>query len=555
MGKKKDFKIHNANVLPVKFEKGFDSHDLVFFTNKGKVDFNRYRYLGWPETNQLKSAKLAGRDSLVSDLFNAIQQLSFEMSVNSVQVLASSGCKELCRYLDYRIDQGNPVSTIEEIDSAVIDEFLIWLRNRPSKTETGKLSMLGARRHYTSVKTVLTFFVRQGRLSKEIFPYAPFVNVNRSGKGAEPYSKSEISQIMRHLWKQVELIRNQEFKGSFREVLGVYALLIAAKTGRNTSTVLSLKTDCITAHPLSPDTHILLTGFKKRGTNTSVQAMRSSSDIEDIFTANKTVENLINEVKMLTAPIRSELDSDSLFLCRKSNQEPEPFHDKHFWKSVLAIYNKADLKCDRGQRLRFQVKRMRKTFATRVWQLTGGDPIKTSKMLGNTVPVMDGHYLDVTPEMERDHKLFGHVLTQTLLGRANMEAELAAKLNVPVDKVGDIMIGRFNTGVGRCSDPTNGKYAPKSGEACTRFAACFKCPNQVILESDLHRLYSFYWLLVKERNCVGRKKWKKLYAWIIRVIDRDVGSAFCEDVIDSAKASAKSKPHPMWRDRTMLLGV
>ena len=337
MGKKKDFKIHNANVLPVKFEKGFDSHDLVFFTNKGKVDFNRYRYLGWPETNQLKSAKLAGRDSLVSDLFNAIQQLSFEMSVNSVQVLASSGCKELCRYLDYRIDQGNPVSTIEEIDSAVIDEFLIWLRNRPSKTETGKLSMLGARRHYTSVKTVLTFFVRQGRLSKEIFPYAPFVNVNRSGKGAEPYSKSEISRIMRHLWKQVELIRNQEFKGSFREVLGVYALLIAAKTGRNTSTVLSLKTDCITAHPLSPDTHILLTGFKKRGTNTSVQAMRSSSDIEDIFTANKTVENLINEVKMLTAPIRSELDSDSLFLCRKSNQEPEPFHDKHFWKSVLAI--------------------------------------------------------------------------------------------------------------------------------------------------------------------------------------------------------------------------
>lgn len=555
MGNKKDFKIHNVNVIPVKFEKGFTSDDLVFITKKGKVDFNRYRYIGWPEPNQLSTATLAGRDSLVSDLFNAIQQLSFEMSVSSIEVLASGGCKELCKFLDYRIEQGIAIKNIEEIDRAVIDEFLIWLRNRPAKTESGKLSTLGARRHYTSVKTILTFFIRQGRLSKEIFPYAPFVNVNRSGKGTEPYSRSEISRIMRHLWRQVELIRNNEFNGSFKQVMGVYALLIAAKTGRSTSTILSLKTDCITSHPLSPGTHVLLTGFKKRGTNTSVQAMRSSSDIEDIFTANKSVENLINEVRSLTAPIRSELNTDSLFLCRKANNEPEPFYDKHFWKAALAIHNKAELKCDRGQPLRFQVKRMRKTFATRVWQITGGDPIKTSKMLGNTVPVMNKHYLDVTPVMERDHKLFGHVLTETLLGRDNLEAELADKLNVPVDKVGDMMIGKFNTGVGRCSDPNNGKYAPINGEACNRFAACFKCPNQVILESDLHRLYSFYWLLVKERSFIGRKKWKKLYAWIIKVIDQDIGSAFNEDIIASAKARAKSKPHPMWLDRTMLLGV
>lgn len=555
MSNKKDFKIHNANVIPVKFEKGCISDDLIFTTNKGKVDFNRYRYIGWPVPQRLKTATLAGRDSLVSDLFNAIQQLSFEMTANSVEVLASNGCKELCKYLDYRIEQGLPINKIEEIDSTVIDEFLIWLRNRPAKTDSGKLSKLGARRHYTSVKTVLTFFVRQGRLSKDIFPYAPFVNVNRSGSGTEPYSRSEIGRIMRHLWKQVERIRNHEFKGAFREVLGVYTLLIAAKTGRNTSTILSLKADCITPHPLTPDTHILLTGFKKRGTNTSVQSMRASNDIEDIFTANKTVEKLILEISSLTAPMRSELGTDLLFLCRRANDEPEPFYDKYFWKSALAIYNKADLKCDKGQRLRFQVKRMRKTFATRIWQLTGGDPIKTSRMLGNTVPIMDKHYLDVTPEMERDHKLFGHVLTETLLGRDNLETELADKLNVPVDKVDDMMIGKFNTGVGRCSDPTNGEYAPKNGEACTRFAACFKCPNQIILESDLHRLFSFYWLLLKERSFIGRKKWKKLYAWIIKVIDQDVGSVFSEDIITSAKASAKSKPHPMWLDRTMLLRV
>lgn len=548
----KDFKIKQTNVIPALFNGGVGNDDLVFKTNKGLVDFKRWFYLDWPKSDNFNNAVWANREQLVTDIYNAIVQLSFEISKSSIEVLASNGCRVMFEFLDSRHKQGQYITSIEQFDKPIIESFLAWLRNKPAKTDTGKLSTLGARRYYTSLKSILMYFTRQGRISKDIFPYAPFVNVNRSGKTTESYSKSDNAKIMRYLWSQVDLIRNERFEGPHRQLLAVLALVIAAKTGRNTSTILNLNTGCIEPHPLAPDTHVLFTGFKRRGMNTNVQAMRSSESIEDVFSANKSVEELVSLVKANTAALRSKFDSDSLFIMKEQSGSITPFYDKHFWKAVQGIYSNANLQDDAGKPLSIQVKRMRKTFATRIWQLTGGDPIKTSKLLGNTVPVMDKHYLDVTPEMERGHKLFGHVLTETLLGKPDNKQRIADKLSVDIANVDDLLIGNFNTGVGRCSDPYDGKFARGGKGPCTRFVACFRCPNQVILESDLYRLFSFYWLLVKERNFIGRKKWKKLYAWIIKVVEQEIEPAFDWDKVKQAKDKAYLEPHPMWRERKGL---
>ncbi len=167
---------------------------------------------------------------------------------------------------------------------------------------------------------------------------------------------------------------------------------------------------------------------------------------------------------------------------------------------------------------------------------------------------MDKHYLDVTPEMERNHKLFGYVLTETLLDGDNSKAKIAEKLKVGLDAVDDLLIGNFNTGVGRCSDPYNGKFA-RSNTPCTRFVACFRCPNQVILESDLYRLFSFYWLLVKERSFIGRRKWKNLYSWVVKVIEKEIEPHFKGESVNQAKQEALNNPHPMWRTRSNLEAI
>lgn len=551
--KKKNYKIQQTNIIPLLVKSEIDNQALVYNTSKGKVDFNRWNYYGRPVSDKLDNAVWANRSELVFDLFNAITQLGFEMSGTTVEVLAAEGCKQIFQFLDHKAEQQTFIVNVDQFTREVIDEFVIWIRNKPARTVTGKLSILGARRHYTSVKSILSYFIRQGRLTSEIFPYAPFLNVNRSGKSTLAYTKSEMSRIMRFLWQQLALIRDGTFKAPLNQVLSVYALIMAAKSGRNTSTILSLKDKCISPHPLAPDTHIIMTGFKKRGMNTSVQAMRESSDITDTFSTHKDMGTLVREVLEITRGLRAKAKNQSLFLTTNADGNILALVDTAFWKSVQSLYAKALLKDDQGNLLKIQVKRMRKTFAERVWQLSGGDPIKTAKALGNTVPVLDKHYIDVMPNMEKQHKLFGHVLTETLLNTTgNIKQALADKLNVTPAKVNELLIGNFNTSVGRCSDPINGKFAKGDGVACSRFTRCFICPNQVILATDLYRLFSFYWLIKDENAYIGREKWKKLYGTIIHIIENEVSATFSEDIVSHAKVKARANPHPAWKTRVML---
>ena len=37
------------------------------------------------------------------------------------------------------------------------------------------------------------------------------------------------------------------------------------------------------------------------------------------------------------------------------------------------------------------------------------------------------------------------------------------------------------------------------------FLNCFRCSSFVVTADDLHRLLSFYWLLVRERGRIGAK--------------------------------------------------
>ncbi|MFM0470448.1 integrase, partial [Paraburkholderia strydomiana] len=171
--------------------------------------------------------------------------------------------------------------------------------------------------------------------------------------------------------------------------------------------------------------------------------------------------------------------------------------------------------------------------------------------------VTDTHYLAVTPEMVRNHHFLGKCLEIDLRGNNDdpkVMGRLAKEMRIDVSEVKKILNGGNNTGVSRCSSPFQGRFAPKDGKtACTAFLHCFRCPNQIIMESDLYRLYSFYWLLVKERSLLGRNQWNKVYGWVVREIDSVVALHFPPRSIREAKAKAHATPHPMWRDRSILL--
>lgn len=377
------------------------------------------------------------------------------------------------------------------------------------------------------------------------------------------------------LYTDLQEIRRGDFKGTEGDKLAVYILLIAARTGRNPTPLLEMGRDALKPHPLNPKTHSLLVVYKRRGNNVSVQGFKKSIDVEGVATVRVDVASLFREVLEMTSayvPLVPAGEQNRLWLHRKESYNPAykgsvcPLNTDMLHHATQRLIRRRSLRADAtdprtGKALPLQVTimRLRKTFATRMWQLTGGDLTKTAQLLGNKPQVTDTYYLEVTPEMEYQHKFAGHCL-EAILRSTEHDGDtlhrIATDMKVTVEEVERVLNGKNNTGVGRCTSPYYGMFAPKDGtRACTKFLYCFQCPNQVIMQSDLHRLFSFYWLVIKERNLMDRKRWKRAYGWVIREMDGTISQHFDPTAVKEAREQARTSPHPMWRDRALLGGA
>ena len=80
-----------------------------------------------------------------------------------------------------------------------------------------------------------------------------------------------------------------------------------------------------------------------------------------------------------------------------------------------------------------------------------------------------------------------------------------------------------------------------------RLLSCFRCPNMMVFEDDLWRLFSFYFRLLSERSKLKTDHWMQTYAPIIRRIDQDIAPLFPQDIVNAARTKAKTNPHPTWK--------
>jgi len=61
------------------------------------------------------------------------------------------------------------------------------------------------------------------------------------------------------------------------------------------------------------------------------------------------------------------------------------------------------------------------------------------------------------------------------------------------------------TPAGRCRHRRNGEYAPTTpGAQCYSFLNCLRCRHYVVTADDLHRVFSFFWRVLYERNRVSK---------------------------------------------------
>jgi hypothetical protein len=200
------------------------------------------------------------------------------------------------------------------------------------------------------------------------------------------------------------------------------------------------------------------------------------------------------------------------------------------------------LKDPDGRPLRLNVSRLRKTFVNRVFDLLGGDVIATAAAAGNTVDVTSVSYLRPGEDAKSNWRFLGIALTNELLTNT-----LGATEKTPV---------------GKCSDIRQGQFAPKKqGAICMNFLNCVRCKNYVVTSEDLYRLFSFYWRVLAERAQMNVRRWRKSFAHIVRIIDRDIievglaKSIFKAADVKQAREHAMVNPHPFWRTEDVISTV
>jgi Phage integrase SAM-like domain len=416
--------------------------------------------------------------------------------------------------------------TLSDINKNLIVRFISYLEQSDQKSTSQKNA-------YSKVKSILIATGKRGFLNENylpFFPKNPYPSNHRKSKGERPFSSPEMSSLTQALKKELKRISKETDPLSGYD-LTVCLLALAARTGINLTPLVELPVDCLQDHPLKYDRRLLVS-FKRRGKATHVASVRKTEEVTLFNTVMMDVASIIDMVVMRNSQVRAKLKSTRLFAYGPFSKGTS-LAVSTVNRMTKDIIKNHDLKNDDGKALAVNVSRLRKTFVNRIWALSGQDPIITAAMGGHSLKVSNDYYLEAPPEAEKNFSLLGEIRVKELLDdTATLSFE--------------------NTPVAQCKDSKYGHLAPKNGEHCTSFLACFRCKSFVVTEEDLYRLFSLYWLLVKERSTIGAKHWGRYYAHIIRIIDNDISPKYEHAIVTAVRKKAHDTPHPYWRANNVL---
>ncbi|NKF26572.1 hypothetical protein HER21_08910 [Pseudomonas sp. BGM005] len=469
---------------------------------------------------------LAGRDS--------------KIEVSTVVSYCNGGLRLFLDFLVLRAAAIRHELTLTDIDRDLIDDYLRHLAGMTSGTVSQK-------NRYTSIKSVIQALGQRGVIAiidkgdAATFPRNPFPNSNRKLKGETPLPKAQ-RQSFTAAVKQAVLPIWHDDKPLTSELLAYALLIVALHTGRNTTPLLEMGHDCLREHPKDNSTFLIL--WKRRGHNTSKIILRGKSMDERLLESTPTIkiniERMIRHVIARTEPLRTEAPQDlqaHVWLYRKRSNKGKgqitALSERMLERAIRKLVADYKLRDNDGQPLRMNISRLRKTFANRIFELLDGDLVTTAIALGNTPQVAGRNYLLPDEGAKHNWHFMGDVMVDELLTRT---------------------IGAtYRTPMGRCSDPVNGQYAPKrEGATCINFLNCLRCRHYAVTGNDLHKLFSFYFRVFSERLRMDKRRWKREFSHIPRLIDDYIVAeglrrgVFKLAAVEAARERARIEPHPFW---------
>ncbi len=510
---------------------------------KIKFDFTPYRQ--------------GGREEVAGHMRDSFWNLRHQVVGITFRSYENSGVRPFWRFLDTLQTNGEPITRLAQIDRKLLDRYLAWLALQVTSEgkNKGQPWSLGAKKAaFKAIKALLTN--RQKRnpaaVSPELnFPRNPFPYSNRLIPKREAYSVAEQKRILVAL--NTDLRRIHEGDGdplTHLQVLGVHLLVLALATGRNQQSLLELRRDSLSEHPL--DDRELLVTTKRRGysTHATSLAKAAAADPKSLQTIPASIGDHIRFFCDFTADLAAEAgerDRDFVFLQRIESKHRRGVVERVGLASVTytckAFVKRHNLLDDSGCPLMLNIARMRPTFANELYRRTR-DIRRVQQALGQaSVQTTARHYVDAPLEAERDHSMVVDAMVGSFT-RQEIDGKvlLAADGKIPLQDIKDLLSGGYNTGIARCKNPFL-----ENESVCKKFFACFKCPSMCVFEDDLWRLFSFYYRLLTERAKINPLHWLKTYGPILRRIDADIASQFPSDKVDVARLKAQQTPHPAWK--------
>ncbi|WP_410480315.1 hypothetical protein [Pseudomonas sp. DCA-1] len=488
----------------------------------------------------------AGIDTITHACQRQIERfLAGQDRVVSIQTITSyclSGLRSFLDYCSLRATAAASVLTLKNINRDLIDGYLIYLAGLDYKKTSQKCC-------YTATKSVLVPLGQRGFFDlinfgdAATFPTNPFPYSNHKAVGETALSKHERQAFSVALREAIKPIWNEDVILT-SDLLAFALLVVALHTGSNTTPLLEMDRNCLRPHP--KDNTVFLVLWKRRGYNTIKVALRSDPCGERLLEStpcvHTNVERLIRRVEALTRPLDAEAPDDlkgRVWLYRprggKDAGKVTSLSVGALYEAVSRLVTDYRLRDSAGEPLRINVSRLRKTFANRIFELSGGNLAITAAALGNTLRVADQNYLAPDSDARHNWQFMGELLVRELLTQT-------------------IGASYKDTPVGQCADPINGQYAPKNGNGatCTNFMNCLRCKHYAVTAEDLHKVFSYYYRVLSERSRMDKRRWARDYAHIPRLIDHYIVTeglrrgTFKSADVDAARERARAQPHPFW---------
>ncbi|QJQ02330.1 integrase [Herbaspirillum rubrisubalbicans Os34] len=506
------------------------------------------------------------RDDLVMQIRDAVWSLRHELVGITLQGIFQQIATYFWPFLDDLEKSGRIVNQLIQIDERVVRDFLAWLERRIAaggRRSGQPLSLSAKKNAYTALKSVLTNRMKRtpDAVSSELkFPKSPFPNINRLIPKRLSYSQAEQNRILAACNQDLKRIHSHISEESLSpaQVLAVHLIILALATGKNFQGLLELRRDSLKPHPLK-DREVLITE-KRRGGSTHVtsyraQDVKQQSEQGQILTIPTTVGNYFRWLADFTNALRDEArteDRDLVFLWLVPHTGRHPrstrqgrvnrFTQVDARNAIADFIVRHGLVDDRGERLLFSVARCRPTFGTNLYARTR-DIRKVQLAMGHaSAETTARHYVALPAVAERDHVFVGQAMVGAITSAGEKAvAALAADGKIPLQNVRELLRGGYNTVVARCKNPFR-----EGGDVCGKYMVCFRCPQMVVFEDDLWKMFSFYNKLLAERNKIAPHHWVKTYGWVIKTIDNDIATQFPADLVEAARNKARMTPHPAW---------